>query len=251
MSSLPREKVSEASKRIVDSSSQKNSGIRTVASRKRWLTLFAVTATEYRGESAPAARPNPVMEWIIEMAVRRSPLAVRAARQSRPTANGHRPAFYRSSKYLSASFASSFSARSTLSRAASTSSPRETEIGSPYRNTARENGSGTTMRSQSPSTFFFRAEGDGHDRQSGRLCRVNDALLGDAPRPFRSVGSEDDVEAVARGADHLAQRSGRASSGRAARDVHAVMRKRAGDQLAVATLRNENANRPAIRRVQH
>jgi len=42
-----------------------------VVSRKRWLTLLAVTATEYRVESEPEARPNPVMLWIMSFAVGR------------------------------------------------------------------------------------------------------------------------------------------------------------------------------------
>ena len=62
MSSFPREKASEAMARTSDSSSQRYSGRRTEVSRKRWFTLFAVMATWKRGESAPAARPKPVIE---------------------------------------------------------------------------------------------------------------------------------------------------------------------------------------------
>ncbi len=64
-SSFPRVNVSDAIARTPDSSSQKNSGNRTDTSRKRWFTLFAVTATKYLGDNAPEARPKPVMELII------------------------------------------------------------------------------------------------------------------------------------------------------------------------------------------
>src|SRR5438477_10899693 len=65
MSTLPREKVSDAMARTAGSSAQKNSGRRTETSRKRWLTLFVVMATKKRSERAPEARPKPVIEWII------------------------------------------------------------------------------------------------------------------------------------------------------------------------------------------
>src|SRR6266550_7232583 len=97
-----------------------------------------------------------------------------------------------------------------------------------------------------PSAFFFRGERDWNNRQAGRLRRVDNAILGDTRRAFRSIGREHDVRPTARCANQVAKRTRCAASGRTARGVDAVTRERGSDELSVAAPGYEHANRTPV-----